>query len=162
MKKLLCTIALIFILICSLLACNNSESTDNSQNQGTPHTHVFGEWHNTIDPTCVSEGQAERICDCGEKEIKVLSKLTSYNLGDTVEDLKFVVDDGSTFSLYEALEESKAVLLVFDLNSFDMVQNALNNYPDAEAVGIANTNEYYLLNYKTTQTLYFSAKFFHT
>ena len=155
MKKFLCTFALIFMLVCSLLSCNGN--SDNAS-----HTHAFGKWQNTTEPTCVSEGQAERICDCGEKEIKVLSKLTSYNLGDKVEDLKFVVDDGSTFSLYETLKKSKAALLVFDLNSFNLVQNALNSYPDAEAVGIANTNEYYLLNYKTTQTLYFSAKLFHT
>ena len=155
MKKLLFIIALIIVLMCSLLACSNSESTDNSKYQETTHTHVFGEWHNTIDPTCVSEGQAERICSCGEKESKVLSKLRSYNLGNKVEDLKFVVDDGSTFSLYETLKESKAVLLVFDLNSFDMVQNALNNYPDAEAVGIADTAEYKLIEYKANHNIEF-------
>ena len=162
MKKLLCTIALIFLLICSLLACNNPEGTDNledtdnSQDLVMPHTHTFGEWQNTIEPTCVNEGQAERVCSCGEKESRVLAKLTSYNLGDTVENLKFIVDDGSTFSLYETLKETKAVLLVFDLNSFDMVQLALNNYPNAEAVGIADTTEYELSEYKATHNTEFA------
>jgi hypothetical protein len=34
------------------------------------HTHAFGEWAVKTEATCTADGLQERVCECGEKEVK--------------------------------------------------------------------------------------------
>ena len=57
---------------------NNSGTSDadNTQSSSTDSTkcqHAFGEWVTTKDATCTLVGEQERICFCGEKEVKSLA-----------------------------------------------------------------------------------------
>ena len=36
------------------------------------HEHVFGEWEETIPPTCTEDGEMVRRCECGEEEKEVV------------------------------------------------------------------------------------------
>lgn len=123
-------------------------------------THTYGEWVTVIEPTCIEEGLALRTCECGEKEEKKLSMLMSYKLGDKVEDLSFLTDNSNVFSLYDTLEEQKAVMLVFlcDGYGYDTLKYTSivqNKYPEVSVIGIAywGTSENELNNRKRSLDL---------
>ncbi len=56
----------LMILSIVLISCNNVGTSS------TQHTHEWGEWTIVNKATCVSEGRSERVCACGEKDIKIL------------------------------------------------------------------------------------------
>ena len=63
MKKVALLILCFTILIC-LVACNNQQP----ENPTPEHTHSFGEWEITKNPTCTEDGIKARFCDCGEQQ----------------------------------------------------------------------------------------------
>lgn len=70
------------LLAMGITACNKggdeqSQEAPASQEQGgsQEHTHEFGEWHQTVAPTCEGKGQEERECACGEKETRDVKAL---------------------------------------------------------------------------------------
>ena len=81
-KSLWIALILIFICILSFSACDgenqsqtpNDTLTENSDNKtepdNEPHLHAFSEWMITKVATCIVNGEEERFCSCGEKEIK--------------------------------------------------------------------------------------------
>ena len=78
MKKIALIIALILTLsICAVLsACDGSDKTTTTTTaQGDPdsHTHDFGEWKISQNPTCTTKGQGYRMCNsCGYTEAKII------------------------------------------------------------------------------------------
>ena len=49
------------------------------------HTHNYTEWETTTEASCTSDGQKERKCRCGEKEVETIvafghQEVTSYNV----------------------------------------------------------------------------------
>ena len=102
MKKLLTLIAIIIVLTSALVSCDfltpapdgdggenieNGNDTDDGGNteesESTEHTHEFGEWITTVEPTCAEQGVSERSCTCGEKETKIIDR-TSHNIDSGV------------------------------------------------------------------------------
>ena len=69
MKKFLLSIIAIVTLTCIFAFAGCEE----------PHEHEFGEWKTTKEATCTAEGEAERTCDCGEKETKPIQKIYHTN-----------------------------------------------------------------------------------
>ena len=61
------------------------------------HTHAFGEWQTVNGSTCTAEGEAERLCECGERETKKLDKL-EHEYSETVV-APTCTEDG--YTLYE-------------------------------------------------------------
>ena len=61
---------------------NNGGNTDNDQQ--TEHTHSFGDWTTTKEPTCVDVGSKEIVCVCGEKETEVIPATGFHNMKDDV------------------------------------------------------------------------------
>ena len=66
MKKLLSILVICFVVLLALASCDNlgnkpSETPDS-------HTHQFGEWKTTTNPTCTEDGVETRYCNCGEKQ----------------------------------------------------------------------------------------------
>lgn len=55
-------------------SADNNQPGDNASPDGT-HTHSFGAWHNTKDPTCTESGESARTCSCGETETKSVPAL---------------------------------------------------------------------------------------
>jgi len=51
----------------------SSSSTEESTSNTELHRHSFGEWGVVKDTTCVADGQQERSCSCGEKEIQIIA-----------------------------------------------------------------------------------------
>ena len=45
------------------------EVTQGTENTAPSHVHTWSEWTTTIEATCTAEGNQERSCSCGEKEI---------------------------------------------------------------------------------------------
>ena len=79
MKKVLLFSILIIAIIMCLVACNGQ----------TDHTHNFGEWSVTKNPTCTEDGVKTRYCSCGEKQNDVIPAIghsyidnTCLNCGD--------------------------------------------------------------------------------
>lgn len=82
MKKSFISFALCSIFVVSLLvsfvSCagdrqpseNNSSQTTNVSSD-TLHRHIWGEWTTVVEATCQSEGKAERVCSCGEKDTRI-------------------------------------------------------------------------------------------
>ena len=69
------------ILLILLLACVAACITAVAAGCGGGHEHTFGEWVQTLAPTCEETGKEERVCsDCGEKETRdVEAKGHSYS-----------------------------------------------------------------------------------
>ena len=96
MKKLLSVAAILIALVCVLTisACDGGDSTqtpngttpggtaesetdekETAESETNDHVHAFGEWKVISEPTCTELGSQERICSCGETEIKSIDKL---------------------------------------------------------------------------------------
>lgn len=61
MKYKLCILLSIVIMATCLVFC-------------ACHTHEYGEWEVTSYPTCVQEGEKQRVCQCGNKEVEPVHK----------------------------------------------------------------------------------------
>ena len=74
MKLTLLVGVILLIGMVTLTGCyaRNSDTTDGSNEE---HVHDFGDWIVTEEATCAREGSKERICTCGEKEIKRIEVL---------------------------------------------------------------------------------------
>ncbi|MBE6592394.1 MAG: hypothetical protein E7642_00185 [Ruminococcaceae bacterium] len=69
MKRYL-TVVLCLALLATLSSC--SKKNGESKNE---HRHVWGEWTVTKDSTCAEEGEAVRVCKCGDKQTHPIAKL---------------------------------------------------------------------------------------
>ena len=72
MKKGFLSFAMLWIIsviMISFSACDSASGDTTT----TSHIHEWGEFTVTKEATCLSEGQAERICVCGENDIKILN-----------------------------------------------------------------------------------------
>ena len=111
MKKFMTLIALILALTLTLASCgflnptpddsgddgeigdggskndnNEGDGETDDDNQGgadTEHTHAFGEWVTTTEPTCTEQGEKERVCGCGEREVESID-MTPHAFGEWV------------------------------------------------------------------------------
>ena len=70
MKKALIFVLLIVVMSSLLVACG--------------HKHSWGEWVNIKDATCSENGLKERVCECGEKEVKEISATGLHSFGEWV------------------------------------------------------------------------------
>ena len=77
MKKVALLILCFTILIC-LVACNQGQN----QTPTPEHTHSFGEWSVTKNPTCTEDGIKARYCDCGEKQSDTIPALNHTTVID--------------------------------------------------------------------------------
>ncbi len=59
------------------------EESTTGGNDTEPHVHAFGEWTTVTEATCIAEGQKERVCACGEKEIEKIPE-TKHNFVNNV------------------------------------------------------------------------------
>ena len=100
MKKLLALFALLFVLA-ALVACGENGNTDigggnkDYQTGGeqidddTPpsvHTHEYGEWEITKNPTCGEDGTKERSCSCGDKQTETVAMTGQHVSADAVKE----------------------------------------------------------------------------
>ena len=63
------TIAIALVVIVALIILPQVVS------ELTRHTHIYGEWERSIDPTCAQQGIDIRYCDCGDVQQKVIDRL---------------------------------------------------------------------------------------
>ena len=77
MKKLLTLTVLLLLIGFILASCTDPEDD---------HTHLFGEWTITQEPTCTEDGTITRRCSCG----KMLTKV-EYAIGHTPSELAIEV-----------------------------------------------------------------------
>ena len=73
MKKVLVFLTLTIVLLICSVSCIGQ----------TKHTHNFGEWSTTKNPTCIEDGVKTRYCDCGEKQSDVIPAI-NHNYVDGV------------------------------------------------------------------------------
>lgn len=75
MKKLF--LALLSLLLLSLLvACGSSTVSDDGA-----HTHSYGEWMVTVEPTCTAYGTQVRSCSCGREDTQKIA-MRAHAYGD--------------------------------------------------------------------------------
>ena len=91
-KKVFCVFILIFALMCIFTSCNNNTNTSthtsadtsdtvSNDSETSTHTHSFGEWKTVKAATCTTEGNEERDCSCGEKQVRSIPT-TEHYFGD--------------------------------------------------------------------------------
>ncbi|MCR5456742.1 MAG: DUF6273 domain-containing protein [Clostridiales bacterium] len=56
-------------------ADNNAKCDRCGASMASVHTHVFGEWKTVTPATCTETGTEERVCACGEKEMRTVAAL---------------------------------------------------------------------------------------
>ena len=98
MKKTLRSILLGFaaLLVCALVftSCDDEGSTPF-------HTHTYGEWTVAENATCTKEGREERVCACGEKEVRTLSKRSDHsNLQAQIYSASYELSYSELYSVY--------------------------------------------------------------
>ena len=77
MKKLLTMVVWVLVFVCLFVSCNkpNDNQSNNSNDNQSVHSHSFGEWEITTEPTCTEEGQKTCYCDCGETQCEAVPML---------------------------------------------------------------------------------------
>ena len=75
MKKLLSLATATLAVICLFASCGGqfeqNQPEQNQPEQSQPaHIHSFSEWETTKKPTCTTDGEQTRFCDCGEAQTK--------------------------------------------------------------------------------------------
>lgn len=90
MKRILCILCLLLVLVCVFAACSdeetpNTDNTNTDQNggennqqggeQGEPHSHFYGMWKVTTAATCTAKGEETRACSCGDFEAREVAML---------------------------------------------------------------------------------------
>ena len=66
-----------------------ADLTVNAKWKAIPHTHSYGGWITTVNPTYFSDGTRVRKCSCGATETQTIPKLTAKN--------KWVSDGGNLY-----------------------------------------------------------------
>lgn len=61
----------------------SSEGDGNTDVKDEAHTHSFGEWTVTAEPSCSENGKKVRECSCGAQEVEVLSR-TDHSYGEWI------------------------------------------------------------------------------
>lgn len=140
MKKITTLLLSGFMGVTMLCSCfpglpfgNNAESEVES---GT-HTHVFGQWSITQEPTCQKKGTQTRVCACGEEEIYVLKKV-SHSYGDDDRCVWCGIDvdgnlpegDSSSEDPPNPDADAKIKLTAFDGAEVDVLSSYLRSYID--------------------------------
>ena len=91
-KQVLLTIFITLIISCSLLVGSiflsrnltaKAENNIEQEQPEEPHEHTFGEWQVVTAATCTEEGQEQRLCECGEAEIRTIAA-TGHNYIETI------------------------------------------------------------------------------
>lgn len=59
---------LLYAILALTLSCHRSE-------QNEEHEHLFETWVVTVEPTCVTDGERESVCQCNEKKIEAIPAL---------------------------------------------------------------------------------------
>ena len=76
-NKILFVIALVAVLAMLFVACD--------ENVPTPeHTHTYGAWSITTDPTDTTDGIASRVCACGDNDHVTVAKLSDTSVWSVV------------------------------------------------------------------------------
>ncbi len=57
---------------CKNAGCSHSETRKIPKLPTETHVHHFGEWTQTVAPTCTTEGSMKRVCDCSAEQIQRL------------------------------------------------------------------------------------------
>ena len=73
MKKTLVLLTLILVLVLVFVSCRGSEDTD-EVGGNVEHSHSYGDWTVTVEPSCSTEGERVRTCECGAKEVESIDK----------------------------------------------------------------------------------------
>lgn len=81
MKKVLVFLTLTVVLLMCLVSCFEQPE----------HTHNFGEWSTTKNPTCTDDGVKTRYCPCGEKQSDVIPA-TGVDNNEDIDDVITIVD----------------------------------------------------------------------
>ena len=74
-NRILFVIAIVAILAVLFVACD-----DKAQGAEPVHTHTYGAWSLTADPTETTDGSATRVCACGESETTTVAKLSDASV----------------------------------------------------------------------------------
>ncbi len=74
-NRLLFVIAIVAILAVLFVACD-----DKTQGTEPTHTHTYGAWSLTTEPTETTDGSATRVCACGESETTTVAKLSDASV----------------------------------------------------------------------------------
>ena len=91
-KQILLTIFITLIISCSLLVGSiflsrnltaKAENNIEQEQPEEPHEHTFGEWQVVTVATCTEEGKEQRLCECGEAEIRTIAA-TGHNYTETI------------------------------------------------------------------------------
>ena len=95
MKKIIPIVSIILAIILLAVIVFSLITRNNNPEDNTPdHTHVFGEWITTKEPTVTAEGVLERACVCGKTETQPIAKLIPS------EGLEFISNLDGTCDLY--------------------------------------------------------------
>lgn len=78
MKK---TTKLLWLACLCMLACLFMFSACEEATEDPDHVHSYGSWTITKEATCKETGKQERVCECGEKQIKTILK-KEHNYGN--------------------------------------------------------------------------------
>ena len=81
MKRTTLVIMLLAILAVSCLVLTACDTPSDTTNDTPDHVCEFGEWTIVENSTCTELGQEQRVCACGEKEIRDIP-LASHTYGD--------------------------------------------------------------------------------
>ncbi|MDR3011895.1 MAG: leucine-rich repeat protein [Chitinispirillales bacterium] len=65
------------------------------------HTHVFGEWEVTLEPTCETEGTRVRFCSCGDEESETIEKKTGAECETVIQKTFIDERDGQVYRWVE-------------------------------------------------------------
>ena len=56
-------------LLFGLVACGGGNGSGGGNSPAkSGHTHSYGEWSVTKQPTCEEKGEKEQVCECGDKK----------------------------------------------------------------------------------------------
>ena len=118
MKKLLFLTLTVALLLC-LVSCLGQ----------TEHTHNFGEWSVTKNPTCTEDGVKMRYCDCGEKQCDTIS-FVGHKFGEfSITKNATCIEDGVK-TRYCDCGEKQSDTIPFVEHSY--VNNVCNNCGDVK------------------------------
>ena len=114
------------------------------------HTHTFGEWITTKEPSYTEEGVSERYCPCGEKQITAIAKKTPQVITLTTENFwdyfngtyEYVYDEYSSGKIFNYGTIDVAIVCVQAVNGdLENVTVKLALYPRGGRWDVTNFEE---------------------